>query len=395
MRPRLDTLLLLLLLTAPGAWAQSSAPFPVLPPNTPLTPYQQAIADQRKLSDGFYAKAHFTEAIAACKAGVVLAEENKNPGDQAAFLWQIAYDYWLLGDLPTALEYAQRGLRISDQFPDDRRRSALLRMIGVIYHSMGDLIRSHDYSTQALNLAERSNLERERANALTTLGNIALKSGDLVTARRNFEIAYAHHQKNGTAWSPANALVNIADVEEAEKNLPRALATQERVLAMRVASNDRRGQVNSHRELARVLRTLNRLDEALAHIIAARPLAEQIGGHELLAKLYEESVLVHEARGEFEPALRLQRLATTEREALGGERTRAHAAEIQARYELERQREAIGRLMLEKNAQSADLHARDLERQRDHAVKLTLYAVLGLLVAFVTALIFYQRRATA
>lgn len=384
--------LLLWIFAAASVGAQSSAPFAVLPPNTPLTSYQQAVADHRKRADAFYAKAQFTEAIAAAKAGVDLAEENKNPGDQIAFLWQISYDYWLLGELPTALEYAQRGLRISDEFPDDRRHSALLRMIGVVYHSMGDLVRARDYSSQALTLAERSGLERERANALTTLGNIALKSGDLVTARRNFEAAYVHHQKNGTPWSPANALVNIADVEEAENNLPKALATQEKVLAMRIATQDRRGQVNSHRELSRVLRALNRLDDALAHLVAARPLAEQIGGHELLAKFYEESVLVYEARGEFGEALKLQRLATAERDALSGERVRAHTAELQARYELERQREAISRLTLEKTAQSADLHARELEIARDHALRLVLYVALGLMILVVAPLIFYARR---
>ncbi len=391
MRPTLVALILVLL-GAVTVRAQSSAPFPVLPPNTPLTPYQQAVAEHRKRSDAFYARAEYTEAIAACKAGIALAEENKNPGDQAAFLWQISYDYWLLGDLPTALEYAQRGLRIGDAFPEDRRRSALLRMIGVIYHSMGDFVRARDYASQALTLAEHGNLDRERANALTTLGNIALKQGDIADARKTFEAALKLFQLNGTERTQANALVNIAEVEEAERNLPKALATQEKVLAMRVASQDRRGQVNSHRELARVLRALKRLDDSLDHITLALPLAQEIGGHELLAKLHEEAVLTHEARGEFAPALKFQRLATTERDALGGERTRAHAAEIQARYELERHREAINRLTLEKNVQSADLHARDLELQRDHAIRLVLYIAIGFIVAVVIPLFFIRSR---
>lgn len=394
MRPCLVPLLLITLAVT-GARGQSSGPFTLLEPNTPLTPYQQAIAEHRKQSDALYTRARFTEAIAACKAGLALADENKNPGDQIGFLWQISYDYWLLGVLPTSLEYAQRGLRLSEKYPDERRRSALLRMIGVIYHAMGDLIRSRDYCAEALQIAERGGFERERANALTTLGNIALQNGDLVAARKNFELAYEPLSKNGTARTPANALVNIANVEEAEQNLPKALATQQRVLAMRTETQDRRGQVNSHRELARVFRLMGRLDEALAQLTAARPLAAEIGGHELLAKLHEESVLVHEARGEFSEALRLQRLATTERDALGGERTRAQAAEIQARYEHERQREAISRLMLEKNVQSADLHARELELQRDRALRLVLYVALGLMVLVVVPLILYQRRSTA
>jgi tetratricopeptide (TPR) repeat protein len=391
MRPTLVALILVLC-GAVFVGAQSSAPFATLPPNTPLSPYQQAVAEYRKRSGAFYARAAFTEAIAACKAGVALAEENENPGDQAAFLWQISYDYWLLGDLPTALEYAQRGLRIDDAFPEDRRRSALLRMMGVVYQSMGDLVRAREYSGQALALAERSKLDRECANALTTLGNIALKQGDIAAARKNFETALGLFKINGTERTQANALVNIANVEEAERNLPKALATQEKVLAMRVVSQDRRGQVNSHRELARVLRALGRLDDALAHIAVALPLAQEIGGHELLATLYAEAVLTHEARGEFAPALKFQRLVTTERDALGGERTRAHAAEIQARYELERNREAISRLTLEKNVQSADLHARELELQRDHAIRLVLYIAIGFILAVVVPLFCYRSR---
>ena len=387
--------LFLALLAAPLSWAQSSAPFPIFPAEATLTPYQRAIAEHRAKAGAYYADAKFTESIAACKAGLALAEKNQNSGDQAGFLWQISYNYWLMGELPTALNYAQLGLRLSDKFPDDRRRSAMLRMIGVVYHSMGDLIRARDYSAEALTIAECGNFERERANALTTLGNIALKQGDLKTARRNFELAFDPLTKSGTARTPATALINLAAVDEAEKNFAKALAAQERVLAMRVESKDRRGQVNSRREISRVLRALGRLDEALAQLNAGLTVAEEVGGHEVLAKFYEECVFAHEALGKFDLALKYQRLATAARDALSGERVRAQAAELQARFEASRQQDAIRRLNIEKSLQAADLYARDLERSRDRAQRIVLYVALGFVLFGVIPVILSRQRQRA
>lgn len=394
MRVRLLSLFFTLLV-APAGWAQSSAPFPVLPADRALTAYEQAVADQRKAAENFYAEAKFTESIAACKTGLALADENQNPGDQAGFLWQISYNYWLMGDLPTALSYAQLGLRLSDKFPDDRRRSAMLRMIGVVYHSMGDLIRARDYSAEALVIADRAKLDRERANALTTLGNIALKQGDLKTARRNFELAFEPLTKSGTSRTPATALINLANVDEAENNLPKALAGQQRVLDMRLATKDRRGVVNSRREISRVLRTMGRFDEALAQLNAGLPVAEEVGGHEVLAKFYEESVLVHEALGNFAVALKYQRLATAARDALSGEKVRAQAAELQARYEAARQKDAISRLSMEKSLHAADLYARDLELSRDRAQRIVLYVALGFVLFGVIPVILLRQRPRA
>lgn len=183
-----------------------------------------------------------------------------------------------------------------------------------------------------------------RIYALTSIGLSDARAGRYDAALRAFEESRAHWQKQKRAWNVANSLVNIADVMDARGDLPGALKRYEEILAARIENKDRSGQVRAIAAIGGLLRRLGRAEEALPRLEAARPLAESIGSHRVLAEFYVSLAQVQEARKDFAGALATERRLADEREKLGSEGARLRATELEARLELVQKQQAIDQL---------------------------------------------------
>jgi signal transduction histidine kinase len=361
--------------SAPNAAGRSitHAPDVPQPPKDGISPeYRTAITAIAKRYNEVYYSANYPAALALARDGLSLAVQNTRLRDEAEFLRSALYVSWLMGESETGLEYGQRLLVRADQLDDDRLRSFAHRVLGSIQKQLGDRPKLREETQLALAAAERAHDEPLRLGALNNLGAIAFEDGDLTTARRNHEEVLAYREKAGNRWDIASSLTNLAEVCEKEKNLPGALVLHERALALRTEVNDYRGQVRSLFQVAGILRQLNRTDEALARLTDARIRAEKIGGHELLANVYAELTLTHETRRDYASALETQRLAAREREVLGGDRARSHAAELEVRYGLARQQETIAKLATDRALQTAELKAKEAELARASTFRLSL-----------------------
>lgn len=311
-----------------------------------------------------YDSADYPAALTQARAGLALATSSARTRDQAEFLRSALYVSWLMAESETAQDYGQRLLQCADQLSDDRLRSFAHRVLGSVQRQLGNRTKAREESQIAHDLAKGAQDEFLRIAALNNLGILAFEDNDLTTARRINEEVLAYREKKGDIWDLSGAITNLADVSEQEKDFPAALALQERALALRRQVNHHRGQVRSLFQIAAILRQIGRTDEALADLEEALTRAQKIGGHELLADVYAELARAHEARKDFEPALKYQRLAAREREIYSGDRARNHVIELEVRYGLARQRETIAKLAAERSLQTAELRAREAELAR-------------------------------
>ena len=329
-----------------------------------------------------YVELHYSarlqEALAEAQTGLRLAEENRRPEDEAQFLKATGYVSWLLGDTAAATDYAQRLLALADRFDDNALRSIASRVLGSIARQLGDLDKSLTLNRQARDYAAQAGNDGLRFGAINNLGVLAMETGDFAEARRLHEEVLAYRESQGNRWDAAGSLTNLADVALAERDLPHALALHERAYAIRREVGDTRGQMRSLRQVAGTLRQLGRADEALERLQAALARTEEITGHELLADLWREIALTQEARGALGEALAAERRATTEREALAGERTRARIAELETRFDLARKEQLIASLDAETKLQETEIRLREAELSRIR------YQRVGLVSAAVT-----------
>ena len=348
-----------------------------------------------------YQASKFAEAIAAARGGLALAEQAGTLTDQVQFIRHLAYDYLLMGDNDSALDYSQRLLECADTLNDNRIRAQSHRYLSQIYDSMEDDARSRSHAESALRFARLAGDEDVRIYALTVVGQSEARARHFDAALRVFEEAHAYWEKHNRPWNAVNSLVNIAGVVDARGDLPDALKRYEEILAARVANKDLSGQVQAVSAIASLLRRLGRADEALPRLAATRALAESIGGHRLLAEFYGNLAQVQEARHDFAAALTAERLAAAEREQLSGERARLRAGELETRLNLAEKQQAIDRLIREMSRREAEFRAQETKRTYAAELRLGIFGGLFLAGVFVVIIVVQHfqlrsaRRATA
>jgi len=100
------------------------------------------------------------------------------------------------------------------------------------------------------------------------------------------------------------------------------------------------------------------VDEALGHLQTALQIAGGLKSAEVLADLYAEFALVHEARGELAAALDYERKLEAVREEMRSEQDRQKMAELRARYREEQRELEITLLKREQELQQAEIRRR-------------------------------------
>ncbi len=383
-----------------AAAAESPLPRKPSPAHTPLVGtaaptdapgYREQLTGVADRYVQLYYSADLRGALTEARHGLTLAEQARNPADEAQFLKALGYVSWLLGDTAGGLDYEERLLTLADTLNDDRLRSAAHRTLGTIHRQLGDREKGRQHTLTALSLAERTGDEALRHGVLNNLAVFALDAGDHAEARRLHQQILAYREQQGEIWDIAGSVSNLADVATAERNFTEALALHERALALRQQIGDQRGIVRSLRQVAGALRALGRTDEALTRLAESLARAKSITGHELLRDIWQEITLTREARGEFALALAAEREAGKAREALAGERARLRIAELQARYDDARKQTTIQRLAREQHLQAAELRAQEAEIGRIRFRNLLLVSLLISGLLLLASIVWSQR----
>lgn len=342
-----------------------------------------------------YNAANFPAAIVAARGGLALAEHAGTLLEQVQFLGHLAYDYWLMGDNDSALEYTQRVLDAAEQLNDHRVRSRGHRYLSIIYETLADRERSRCHAEEALRFAELADDGHLRILALNSVALNQVKAGQLNAAERGFEESRMYWENNNSRWNAANALANIADIADIRGDLTQALKLYDEIYATRVDVNDRRGQVRAVCSIASLLRRLDRPDEALARMNAARELAESVGGKRILAEFYGVLAQVHEARHDFAAALKMERVAVAEREQLATERAHSRAIEVDARLELAQKQRLIEKMRTAAAVRESALRIAEADLARMRSLRFALIdGLLLLAVAVVGGALMLRYRIT-
>lgn len=361
-----------------------------------LTPATQdpALAPYWEKAEAAHKDANYGDSIGIALKGADLAHSQGKIRPEADFVQRAAYDLWLMGEFPKAVEMCERLMKIADNLDDDRYRSTASRILGSVYYGLRDIERSRHYNELALEYATKAGDERLRNSALNNLGNLLADSGDYATAKRYQEEVLAYRTSVNDLWNASGSITNLADIAFKQGDFKEALRLQEEALAMRIKSDDHRGEVRSLRQVAEAQMKLGRYDEALDHLVEARRKGEAIGGHQLLADVYADLAQAYEHQGDLRHALDLQRLADTERDALAGERTRLRVADLDAEFDLTQKEHTIELLARERLLNDAQLRVQTAELKASNAQRYALGACVILAVLAVLALIAKLRAET-
>ena len=259
-----------------------------------------------------------------------------------------------MDSLEQALELVPEG--------DPRSRGNVENNLGLLCWRVGKLeaaVRHFGVAADAFGAADDT---VSTGNVRNNLGMVFKEMGRFQRARLAFQMA-----RDLLADEPAylaNALANIATMNEEAGDLEAAEALHRRVLQIREEIGYRRGLAGTRLALARLAILRNDFEEAERQLSTSRELVVELGLRKHLADVHELQSRIHAGRGDWREAYEARLDYEATRDQLGRE-------DLHLRIEAARNRALLEEARLDVEARR--LEAIELARARDMAVSALSY----------------------
>ena len=141
------------------------------------------------------------------------ALEKKYLSSLASALNNIGYIYNSQGDIPKALEFLHKSLKIKEEIGEKAGIANCLNNIGYIYNSQGDIPKALEFLHKSLKIKEEIGEKSGIANSLNNIGVIYDDQGDIPKALEFFLKSLKIREEMGEKSGIANSLNNIGEIE--------------------------------------------------------------------------------------------------------------------------------------------------------------------------------------
>jgi len=196
---------------------------------------------------------------------------------KAAALSNLGNKYGDEGDIPLALDYYVKSLKIQETIGDKLAIANLLNNIAFIWNYQGKVEKALNYWEKSLMLREVMGDKKGVANSLTNIGFVYHNQGNISRAlehyNRSLKIQEGIHDKEGMAYS----LHNIAAIQQDQGDIEGAIKNFEKSLKFREEIGDKRGIGYSLKSIADLYNIKSNFSEALKYFEKSLKVREEIG----------------------------------------------------------------------------------------------------------------------
>jgi len=204
-------------------------------------------------------------------------EELGDKNGMSRIMGNIGRIYKDLGDYPKALEYFQRSLMISEETGDQRGIANSLGNIGLMYNRMGDSLRALVYFQKCLNIHEEIGDKVGEAGSLSGIGNIHLSQGDYPKALEYFQRSLKIFEETGDKKGIAVSLGNSGRTYYEQGSYPKALEYYQRSLKIFEELEDKLGLAVSLTDIGSIYQKQGDHQKAIVECSKGLSLARGIG----------------------------------------------------------------------------------------------------------------------
>ncbi len=333
------------------------------------------------IQKGDYAKSRDFSARAG---DIFRASGEKKP--LASILNSIGISYDMQGNYEKALDYYLQSLKIKEELGDKDMISRSLNNIGVIYQTMGNSEAALQYYTRALQIKEEIGDRAGIASQYINLGNVHEidQTRDIAKAVDYYRRALALYRELDNQPGIASALFNIGWAEEQSGNYRPALDFYRQALELRQKMGEKESVAQTLIQLGSVYNRLGRHDQAQRTLEQGLALAGEIDAqsHIQNGKLYLSEAL--EAKRDYAAALRCYKEYKKAADTLFNSESSKKIAELQARFDSEKQEQEI--VLLRKNNE-----IQQLKLNRQKILRNLMIAGFALLISAALFLLYRYR----
>ena len=246
-----------------------------------------------------------------------------------------------------ALEEFIRYLRISEAKGNSRGESIAHKLIGLIYQKQKNYDEAVQHFSAGLELAQKMNLKQEIANGLTNLGMTYLDMEEPEKALEHFLRARFIADSINHIPSLAVAEQKLGEYYQQQGQEETARQYFAQSLIHWQNQKSRRGVSKAYLNLGASYASENDFSRALENLKEAEKLALEVGDYPMQQSIFESLVQVYEQLGQPAQAVSYYKKLSTINDSLYNKDRLVQLAEVQTRFETEKQQAEIDRLETE------------------------------------------------
>ena len=327
--------------------------------------------------------------------GLKVYEETRLPDGQlghkkriASSLNNIGLAYYNQGDIPNALKYWYKSLKVHEetrlsngQVADKKGMATSLGNIGGIYISQGDTPKALEYFHKSLKIQEETDDKYGMAYSLNNIGAVYYHKGDTLKALEYYHKSLKIREEIGDKSGIATSLNNIGAIYDMQGDIPKALEYFHKSVKVAEDLGNKESIAISLNNIGLIELDKGALTNALNYGIQGLDIAKEIGSPNLLAESSRLLSKVARKQGNFQEALEMYELHILMRDSVKNEATQKATIRQQTKYEFEKaqlvkeqEEKEVARALSEKTSRRDNLQ---------YSVILIVLLVIGILLAVI------------
>lgn len=287
------------------------------------------------------------------------------------------------GEFILALENCYKSLKISENRNDKKGIANSLKLIGTIYWNQGNYNLALDHNNKALKIFEEIHDKKGIAASLNAIGIIYKIKKEYLLALDYYEKALVIRTEIGDKYGEARTLGNIANVYVIQGDYNKAIGFYSKSLKIKQEKNDKLGILSGSLNLGDTYIDMKEYAIAEQYLNTALDITNEIGVMHFKKEIYNSFSKLYAAQKKFEKAYYYQKLNTEIRDTLFNVDRTKQIAEIQTKYETEKNENKIELLDKENKVKEARLTKKQFQ---------TNVLIIGVVVVLIFSFVLYKKQ---
>ncbi len=286
------------------------------------------------------------------------------------------------GDIPKALEYFDKSLKIREQTNEKTGIAQSFNNIGYVYAEQGNNAKALEYSQKALKLYELIKDQKGISSALINIGALYYEQNNFSKALECFQKSLTLNEKINDKAGIAISLNNIANIYSQQKDDEKALEYHQKSLKMHEEMLDMERVATSLNNIASLLLKKQKVNEAFNYANRSLEIARKLGHPEKIRNAAIMLSSIYKKQNNYFAAFETYKLYIKMRDSINNEQTRKASIKNQLKYEFEK-KEAILKEQQEKE--------RIIAEEKNRFQQIIIASVFfGLLLVIVFAIFIFR-----
>lgn len=329
----------------------------------------------------------YEKAVQYGQIALEIALDKKYDWAEAAALYQIGYVEYNKSNFAEALDYYIKALKISERLKDKLTTATYTNAKGMIYLRIGNLEEALNAFNEALFLSQKMDDKNLEATSLNNIGNVFFTKKDYEKALHYYEQALQRRQRtndlSGIAASTNNIGITLSRLEKYQE----AILFLERAVEISKKIQNYSNLSASLDNLGDIYTTLQQYDKATTHLQKAFHYAKISNNKNRILESYQSLAHYHEKTQQLDSAIFYYQKFIQLRDQIYNEEKSKQIAEMQAKYQLNKQTIENERLL-----NASELQNTTLQNQRIFIA--TILIASSLILVFLGVLVRSNRQKT-